>query len=42
VLQEILPGGGHVGFAASGEPQWLERRILQFVTRQFAADLRPS
>lgn len=42
VLQEILPGGGHVGFAASGEPQWLEQRILQFVARQFAAGLRPS
>lgn len=42
VVQEILSGGGHVGFAASGHPQWLEQRILQFVARQFAAGPRPS
>jgi uncharacterized protein len=28
---EILPGGGHVGFPARGQPLWLERRVLCFL-----------
>lgn len=28
---EILDAGGHVGFAADGQPHWLERRILRFI-----------
>lgn len=31
VHSEILPGGGHVGFAARGQPLWLERRVLGFL-----------
>ncbi|MDO8907347.1 MAG: alpha/beta fold hydrolase [Pseudohongiella sp.] len=28
---EVLKAGGHVGFAADGQPHWLERRILNFI-----------
>lgn len=28
---EVLKAGGHVGFAADGQPHWLERRILSFI-----------
>lgn len=31
VSWEILPFGGHVGFAMKGQNDWLERRILRFV-----------
>lgn len=28
---EVLDAGGHVGFAADGQPHWLEHRILSFI-----------
>jgi predicted alpha/beta-fold hydrolase len=31
VTWEILPFGGHVGFAMKGQNDWLERRILRFI-----------
>jgi uncharacterized protein len=31
IRREVLPAGGHVGFAADGQPHWLERRILNFI-----------
>lgn len=31
VSWEILPFGGHVGFAMKGQNDWLERRILRFI-----------
>lgn len=31
VSWEILPSGGHVGFAMKGQNDWLEHRILRFV-----------
>ncbi|MEX0738298.1 MAG: alpha/beta fold hydrolase [Pseudohongiella sp.] len=31
VSWEILPFGGHVGFATNGQNDWLERRILRFI-----------
>lgn len=31
VFWDILPAGGHVGFAMRGHADWLERRVLQFI-----------
>lgn len=31
IHREVLAAGGHVGFAADGQPHWLERRILGFI-----------
>lgn len=33
VSWEILPSGGHVGFAMKGHNAWLEHRILRFIER---------
>lgn len=31
IRREVLAAGGHVGFAADGQPHWLEHRILDFI-----------
>jgi uncharacterized protein len=31
IVREILPAGGHVGFASRTQAYWLERRILRFL-----------